>query len=327
LGAKRNAACEEARGEIILHWDDDDWYPPDCITRQIEALSRENADVSGSSRIYFLEQAGVRAWEYAYSGLNRPWVAGTTLAYSKTFWSRNRFPELQVGEDSRFVWSHSAIRVVDLDDPALCIATIHAANTSRKQPVGSFWKPVDRAVIDSIISNALVDARPGPGLPERAPHEERGVEYMKLNLGCCDAPVAGYVNVDMVSSPGFHVVVDLRQPWPWPDNSVSHIRAFDIVEHLPDKILTMNELWRVLAPGDTVEIAVPTTDGSGAFQDPTHVSFWNRRSFLYYEAGNPYRERFARSYGIRAKFQTSRERMEKTIDGPRLVIELKAVKP
>src|SRR5262249_51867830 len=25
LGAKRNMACEMARGEIIAHWDDDDW--------------------------------------------------------------------------------------------------------------------------------------------------------------------------------------------------------------------------------------------------------------------------------------------------------------
>ncbi len=149
---------------------------------------------------------------------------------------------------------------------------------------------------------------------------------MKLNLGCCDAPLAGFVNVDSVPGPDVEVA-DLREPWPWPDDSVEHVRAWDIVEHLPDKILTMNELWRVLRPGGTAEIAVPTTDGPGAFQDPTHVSFWNRRSFLYYEAGNPYRERFARHYGIQAKFRTVRERTDQTQDGPRLTIVLQAVKP
>jgi hypothetical protein len=96
---------------------------------------------------------------------------------------------------------------------------------------------------------------------------------------------------------------------------------------LPDKIFTMNELWRVLQAGGTAEIAVPTTDGSGAWQDPTHVSFWNRRSFLYYEAGNPYRERFAQHYGIAAKFRTLQERTDRTPDGPRLTIVLQAVKP
>ena len=149
---------------------------------------------------------------------------------------------------------------------------------------------------------------------------------MKLNLGCCDDLLDGYVNVDLVAGPDT-VVADLREPWPWEDGSIEQIRAWDIVEHLPDKIHTMNELWRVLAPGATVEIAVPTTDGPGAFQDPTHVSFWNRRSFLYYEAGNIYRERFANSYGIRAKFRTVRERTDDSVDGPRLTIVLAAVKP
>lgn len=149
---------------------------------------------------------------------------------------------------------------------------------------------------------------------------------MRLNLGCCDAPLAGFTNVDIVPAPGVEAA-DLRQPWPWPDSSIEHVRAWDIIEHLPDKIFTMNELWRVLMPGGTAEIVVPTTDGPGAFQDPTHVSFWNRRSFLYYEAGNPYRERFARHYGITAKFRTVRERIDPTVDGPRLRILLQAVKP
>jgi hypothetical protein len=150
---------------------------------------------------------------------------------------------------------------------------------------------------------------------------------MRLNLGCCDAPVAGFVNVDKVGGSGVDMVADLSVPWPWPDNSVQLVRAWDIIEHLPDKILTMNQMWRVLAPGACAEIAVPTTDGPGAFQDPTHVSFWNRRSFLYFEAGNPYRERFAVNYGIAAKFRVVSENVTYSLDGPRLIITLAAVKP
>jgi ubiquinone/menaquinone biosynthesis C-methylase UbiE len=149
---------------------------------------------------------------------------------------------------------------------------------------------------------------------------------VKLNLGCCDSLLDGYVNVDKMPGPGVEVV-DLAERWPWPENSVDQVRAWDIIEHLADKIFTMNELWRVLKPGGIVEIAVPTTDGTGAFQDPTHASFWNRRSFLYYEAGNPYRERFAHYYGIRAKFRVRGERTEHSIDGPRLTIVLEALKP
>lgn len=124
---------------------------------------------------------------------------------------------------------------------------------------------------------------------------------MRLNIGCADQILDGYVNVDIVELPGVFVA-DLREPWPWDDDSVEFVRAHDIVEHLPDKIHTMNEMWRVLEPEGRAEIVVPSTNGPAAFQDPTHVSFWNRNSFWYYEAGNPYRERFAAAYGIRASF-------------------------
>jgi hypothetical protein len=150
---------------------------------------------------------------------------------------------------------------------------------------------------------------------------------VKLNLGCCDAPLVGFLNVDLIPAPGVDQIADLRQAWPWADNSVEYIRAWDIIEHLPDKILTMNEAWRVLRPDARIDIVVPTTDGTGAFQDPTHVSFWNRRSFLYFTAGNPYRERFAPFYGIAANFCVMSERMDGTVDGPKLSIMLEAFKP
>jgi SAM-dependent methyltransferase len=136
--------------------------------------------------------------------------------------------------------------------------------------------------------------------------------------------------VDLVASPDIPqdrmVVADLNKPWPFYNGEVDHFRAYDIIEHLRDKIFTMNEMWRCLAPKGTVEIAVPTTDGPGAFMDPTHISFWHERSFMYYEAGNPYRERFANNYGIVAAFRTLTKKIDQTPDGPKLTILLAAVK-
>lgn len=151
------------------------------------------------------------------------------------------------------------------------------------------------------------------------------IHYGCINLGCSDRILPDVWNVDIAPGPGVDEIVDLRDPWPWPDNSVEWLIAHDIIEHLPDKIHTMNEMHRVLKPGGRVEICVPTTDGPGAFQDPTHVSFWNRRSFLYYEAGNIYRERFAKAYGITAAFKVVNERIDRTIDGPKLTIVLEKV--
>lgn len=147
---------------------------------------------------------------------------------------------------------------------------------------------------------------------------------MRLNLGCSDAHLAGYINVDLCEPAD--LVADLTQTWPWEDSSVDEIVAHDIIEHLPNKIFTMNELWRVLKPGGVVRIKVPTTDGTGAWQDPTHVSYWNRPSFWYYTNGDPHRERFAKAYGITASFDPVYTTVHHWMSIPTLEIHLRAVK-
>jgi SAM-dependent methyltransferase len=157
-------------------------------------------------------------------------------------------------------------------------------------------------------------------------------EKLWVNLGSGDDLKKDYLNVDIFpfddeeNNPNFFCM-DLREPWTWAlNNMADYILAKDIIEHLPDKIHTMNEAHRVLKSGGIMEIHVPTTDGRGAFQDPTHVSFWNRHSFWYFEKGNPYRERFAASYGITAVFKVVSEHVQETQDGPKLIIILEAVK-
>jgi glycosyltransferase involved in cell wall biosynthesis len=320
LGAKRNACVKASHGDLIMHWDDDDWAAPHRIRYQVEALLREGAEVCGLRQMLFYDLSTSQPWLYSYPADQRSWLAGGSLLYTRNFWQRAPFPNVQVGEDARFIWSQNRPKLAVLPDYRFYVAMIHSCNTSPKICSDRYWSrwPED----PKHIMGDVVDLyHPGRR------HEDLGGKRMKLNLGCCDAPVSDFVNVDLVAGPAVNQVADLRLPWPWSDDSIEYIRAWDIIEHLPDKIMTMNEIYRVLAPGGQAEIAVPTTDGSGAFQDPTHVSFWNRRSFLYYEAGNPYRERFAASYGVRAKFRTVWERTDQSIDGPRLTIILQVVKP
>jgi len=152
IGAKRNYACEQARGEFIVHWDDDDWYPAQRISRQMASLNGSGYDLCGSSRIYFLDPDGDQTWEYRYAGSGPKWVAGTTLAYRKSLWARHKFPEIHVGEDSRFVWSSTRSAIHDLADPALCVATVHSGNTSRKV-IGACWHPKPSAVAHALLGD------------------------------------------------------------------------------------------------------------------------------------------------------------------------------
>ena len=125
---------------------------------------------------------------------------------------------------------------------------------------------------------------------------------MKLNLGANDRRVEGFISVDI--APPADVLCDLAGPWPWPDNSVDEVLAFSVFEHLPDKLHTMNELWRVLKPGGIALLQLPhATLGDGAHCDCTHRSYWTCSDFEYYVPGVAEYERFHESYGIKARFR------------------------
>ena len=148
---------------------------------------------------------------------------------------------------------------------------------------------------------------------------------MKLSLGCGSAPIhPGYLGVDVVLPAD--IIADLNMIWPWGDSSVDAVLAVDVIEHLPEAVSTMNELWRVLKPGGIAEIEVPTTDGPGAFSDPTHRSHWNRGTFDYFIEGATLRSRYATSYGISARFSVVQEYLRTMREGPKLLIKLKAIK-
>lgn len=103
---------------------------------------------------------------------------------------------------------------------------------------------------------------------------------LSVELGPGGTPTPGYLGIDL--GDGHWKKADLNDRWPLEDNSVGVIMANDIIEHLRDPIHTMKEMHRVLVHSGMSIIRVPSTDGRGAFQDPTHVSYWNSNSFLYY---------------------------------------------
>jgi SAM-dependent methyltransferase len=103
---------------------------------------------------------------------------------------------------------------------------------------------------------------------------------MMIDIGGGLNPYPEYTTVDLRENSDY--VCDLNDGIPLPDNSVGVLNASHILEHLHDKTKIMGEIHRVLAHGGWAFIEIPSTDGRGAFQDPTHVSYWNENSFLYY---------------------------------------------
>jgi glycosyltransferase involved in cell wall biosynthesis len=152
VGVKRNRLCEMARGDVIVHWDDDDWAAPWRVRYQVEQLLAARADVCGLDRVLFYDAAAGQAWEYSYPCGAAPWVYGATLCYTKAFWRRNPFPPVSVGEDSRFVWSVVPKSVLPLPDPRFFVAAIHTRNTSVKRTHGCRWRPIPVAAVRDLLT-------------------------------------------------------------------------------------------------------------------------------------------------------------------------------
>lgn len=129
----------------------------------------------------------------------------------------------------------------------------------------------------------------------------------RLNLGCGEKKLAGYVNIDVRPSVNPDIVYDISANGlgRWNDNSADEIRAFDFLEHIPigRTIFVIDEIWRTLKPNGKFEHFTPSTDGRGAFQDPTHLSFWNINSWMYFCPEMVGGKRF---YNINAQFAVTK---------------------
>jgi glycosyltransferase involved in cell wall biosynthesis len=145
LGAKRNLGCEMSRGELIAHWDDDDWTAPHRLSMQVRELLRSETDICGARELLHYRLDAGEAWLYRYPANERPWLAGGTLLYRRSAWVAHPFPDINVGEDSAFVWQHPAERVKALSDSSFYVALIHTGNTSAKRLSDARWqrRPLD----------------------------------------------------------------------------------------------------------------------------------------------------------------------------------------
>jgi hypothetical protein len=119
---------------------------------------------------------------------------------------------------------------------------------------------------------------------------------MRIDLGGGKKPSDGCINMDMTSGEGIWRR-RLQDGIPAGDRTVEYVHASHVLEHVPagaDRIGVFNEVWRVLADDGQFEVKVPLLINDAglpewrAIADPTHVSFWCRESFGYFDGAVPY---------------------------------------
>jgi SAM-dependent methyltransferase len=102
--------------------------------------------------------------------------------------------------------------------------------------------------------------------------KNKPADPLSLDLGSGPNGKPGFLHVDQTSFPGVDLVLDLRKPWPWKDNSVEEVHSSHCLEHFDsmERVHFINELWRVLKPGSKCTLICPHWSSCRAYGDPTH---------------------------------------------------------
>lgn len=103
----------------------------------------------------------------------------------------------------------------------------------------------------------------------------------KLNLGSGTDYREGWINVDVVKEFNPDITFDINKIYngeklPFPDNHFDYILLQDVLEHFPEPLPIIWELYRVCNKGGRIEIAVPM--GSWVWDNLDHKRQFNKGS-------------------------------------------------
>jgi SAM-dependent methyltransferase len=108
----------------------------------------------------------------------------------------------------------------------------------------------------------------------------RGEVLTVVDVGCGSyKQVREAIGVDRYAHKGVDLVTDLEHGTPLRSDSVDHIFAVHVLEHVNNLVGLMNDLHRVLRETGILHIMVPYWRHSVAVADPTHVRFFVPQSF------------------------------------------------
>lgn len=293
VGAAKRAACAVAEGEVLVELDHDDLMASTCLERVADAFESDPGAALVFSDFAQIGEDGSRnddrfdlsyGWVYdevevdgnTYLRCNALQASPHNVAY--IWYAPNHVRAFRRGIYEQVGGYDASLEVLDDQElmtrlygaghfhhipECLYFQRVHPGNTQIRPRTNAFIQAQTVAYYQQSI-NDLMHA-----WCKRAGLAEIGVR------------IPGTIGTDR-PQPDTVIDLDVQNPAiALPQNSVGAIHAIEVLQHLPDRAAFFNECYRVLAHGGAVLTETPSTDGRGAFQDPSHVSFWNENSFWY----------------------------------------------
>ncbi len=115
---------------------------------------------------------------------------------------------------------------------------------------------------------------------------QKAGEGRVLDVGCGCNAVPGAIGIDYNPRTGADVIHDLNlYPYPFESDSFDEVVCRNVMEHLLDVRMALEEIHRISAPSALVKITVPFFRSRWAFMDPDHRHFFSAQSFDYFVRG------------------------------------------
>jgi glycosyltransferase involved in cell wall biosynthesis len=292
IGTIKNKAFNLGTGDVLVEVDHDDLITPDCLEELAKAYQDSEVGFvySDGAILHMKDQFVPYDASYGWKYRMFNWKGKELYAMHSFEPTSHSLGYIWYAPDHVRSWRTSVYKEVGghnpeldiCDDHELCIKTYLKSKMVLIPKVLYIYRITGENTF--LERNAAIQVKTVELFNQyaRALAEKDAMDkkLMCVDIGGGLNPFPGYNTIDLREDAD--IIFDLNHGIPLPDNVVGVLNASHILEHLQDKTKIMSEIHRVLAPGGWAFIEVPSTDGRGAFQDPTHVSYWNENSFLYY---------------------------------------------
>lgn len=292
VGFIKNKAFNLGKGDILVEVDHDDLISEDCLEELNKAYQDENVGFVYSNEILYDMRGNHLPWNPVNG-----WTHTVHSFRGENYYSMDNF--LPSSHSMSFIWyapdhirtwRKTVYQKLGGHNPDLSICDDHDLiirsylNTEFKliPKVLYYYRFLPDHNNTQIKRHDLIQKKTieifhnyALNLVERDANKKK---LLKVDISSPYSRKDNYLSVGEMGD----IECDLDDGIPLEDNSAFVILANDIIQKIKNPIHIMSEIYRVLCDGGWAFIQVPSTDGRGAFQDPTHVSYWNQNSFWYY---------------------------------------------
>ena len=135
IGRKRNISTEMCSGDIIINFDDDDFYPVDRISHAVESLQGSSFYMAGCSivPILFIKESSL--WISKSFGKNH--AIANTFAFKKELLELTKYNDLDTFGEEKYFLKNYNLNLLQLDPFKTVITIAHSSNTVDKYKVVS----------------------------------------------------------------------------------------------------------------------------------------------------------------------------------------------